>query len=201
VTTTDTTTPNEFGEPSWHTGGAIDLVATDNVRIYHPVACRTGSADSGYCPNDITGLYTTDQAGAVVNPDGSLKSAHPSVQYCNLIGASPSCDTDQAGARTIDAVVFALTGSLTTDNYNRGRALGTLNLTGGIYENHRGASGQQWEIPNATSSRHYSGYTLQVSYLSYQSAGLPYVPTLQGGTPTSPWQVISVSSVPNGSTP
>ena len=43
---------------------AVDIVAGDNVRNYHPVKCVDQTAaditatDAGWCPNDITGLYT-----------------------------------------------------------------------------------------------------------------------------------------------
>ena len=39
---------------------ATDLVAANNVRVYHPVKCADSSATStstGYCPNDTTGLF------------------------------------------------------------------------------------------------------------------------------------------------
>lgn len=178
---------NEFGEPSWTSGPAIDLVALDNVRVDHQVKCVDGSAQpsTGYCANDITGLYTTDQASAVVNSDGTLKSAHPAMQYTNKTGT---------GNREIDAAIFALTGSFYTDNFNRGAALGTLTVNGGIYQNHRGPLGQEWEVSSTATSRAYSGYKLDLSYVSYQSASLPYVPALQGGTPDSPWEIIAVSS-------
>ena len=190
-------TTNAYGEPSWNSAnGAVDLIATNNVRVYHPVACKTGTATNGYCANDITGLYTTSQSGIVIQNDGTLRATHPSLQYCNLT-PTKDCTTDVTAAgttREIDAAVFALNGSLVTDNYSRGRALGGLLVKGGVYESHRGPTGQLWEIPTATSTRHNAGYKLQVSYLSYQAAGLPFVPVLRGGSITSPWQVISTST-------
>lgn len=203
--TQPSTTDPVSGERSWSaSAGAIDLVATNDVRVYHPVACLSGTASSGYCPNDITGLYTTTQAGAVIAADGSLNASHPARQYCNLTGATRDCSTtasvDPATPnREIDAAVFALNGSLHTDNFDRGRSLGTLKVDGGVYENHRGAVGTQWELRTSTGTgtRPSSGYALQITYLNYQRAGLGYVPELQGGDPRV-WHVVSVST---GGTP
>ena len=209
LTVTDTTTTNAFGENGWASGAAIDLVAQNNVRVYHPVSCASGSATSAsgyYCRNDITGLYTTSEASAVVKDDGTLRSAHPARQYCNGQGdttcgssADSSCDSGDNADRSIDAAVFALNGSLLTDNYNRGCAMGDLTVTGGVYEDHRGATGQQWEIANLSSgsNRSYSGYKLQIDYVSYAEAGLPYVPALRTGSPNRPWIVIA-EAAPDG---
>ncbi len=194
VKATHTSAVDSYGEPGWKSGAAIDIVGTNNVRIYHPVKCKSGSASGSWCPNDITGLYTTTQASAVVNDDGSLKNAHPALQYCNLISGSADCSNDQTSTTTIEAAVFALNGSLYADNYDRGRAMGTLQITGGLYENHRGATGKQWEIPTSSSTRHNSGYKMQITYLNYQTAGLGYVPSLRTGNPNNPWQVVSVST-------
>ena len=143
----------------------------------------------------------------MINDDGTLKTAHPARQYCNGAGdttcgssADSACDHGDNTDRTIDAAVFALNGSLLTDNYNRGCAMGKLTVTGGVYENHRGATGQEWEISNATgaSNRSYSGYKLQVDYVSYAQAGLPYVPALRTGTPNAPWLVVSEAASTGG---
>lgn len=210
LTTTSTTSTNAFGEKGWASGAAIDLVAQNNVRVYHPVSCASGSANAAsgyYCRNDITGLYTTSEASAVVKDDGTLRSAHPARQYCNGQGdttcgssADSSCDHGDNADRTIKAAIFALNGSLLTDNYNRGCAVGNLTVTGGVYEDHRGATGQQWEIANSSSpgTRSYSGYKLQIDYVSYAEAGLPYVPALRTGSPNRPWIVIA-EAAPDGS--
>jgi hypothetical protein len=182
---------------------AIDLVALNNVRITHTVTCADGSnpnATTGYCPNDITGLYTTNQASEVVNSDGTLKTTHPARQYCNgdgdkypCSGSKSGCDS-ATGGLTVTAAIFALTGSLQTDNYSRGCALGTLTVNGGIYTNFRGPLGQEWEVPSSgASTRAFSGYKLQLNYVNLESAGLQYVPALEGGTLNHPWGVISVS--------
>jgi hypothetical protein len=94
----------------------------------------------------------------------------------------------------IDAAVFALTGSLMTDNFNRGLPMGSSTVVGGIYQLHRGGTGQQWEIANSDTSRAYSGYKLQDQYLAMQSAGLPYVPALKSGSSYRSWNIVSVSA-------
>jgi hypothetical protein len=77
--------------------------------------------------------------------------------------------------------------------------MGKLIVTGGVYENHRGATGQEWEVANAsdTGNRSYSGYKLQIDYVSYAEAGLPYVPALRTGTLNAPRIVIS-EAAPSG---
>ena len=193
---------NGNGEPSvTGTTPAIDLVALNNVRIAHTVTCASGSLSAaGYCNNDVTGLYSTDQAGEVVNSNGTLKSTHPARQYCNSAGDKYPCSGSQGscdsttGGLTVTAAIFALTGSLQTDNYNRGCALGTLTVNGGIYTNFRGPLGQEWEVPSSgATTRAFSGYKLQLNYVNLESSGLQYVPALEGGSLSHPWGIISVS--------
>lgn len=207
VKTTGTTAPNEYHENGYATGSALDLVAERDVILKHDVTCASSTPSgttAGFCPNDSTGLYTTSQAGSVVNDNGTLKATHPSRQYCNAsgdttcnkgTGPDAACDASTTTSRTVDAAVFALTGSFRTDNYNRGCALGVLNVVGGIYQNHRGPLGQEWEVPSRGASTHaFSGYRLKLDYESLEFAGLPYVPPLEGGTPNHPWLLVSVST-------
>jgi hypothetical protein len=153
---------------------AVDIVAGNNVRNYHPVQCVDQTAADitatsvGWCPNDITGLY---QGGL-----GSNDSANPARQYTNMLGT---------GARTIDAALFALGGSFLTDNYSRGVPLGNLNVNGGIYQSHRGANG----VTGST-----SGYSLQYHYIDLEHANLPYAPPATGGSTSRVWNVVSVSA-------
>ncbi|GAB2482285.1 hypothetical protein [Jatrophihabitans fulvus] len=190
--TTTSTTATVGGEKSWTSGAAIALVATGDVRIYHPVGCATSKATTpGWCNDDATGLYATVDSGTVLNADGTLAAAHPARQYVDV---RPARDVE------LDAAVMALQGSLRTDNANRGTARGTLTVRGGVYQNHRGAVGQLWETPAATTAaRAASGYRLQIDYVSYTDAGLPYVPVLDTGNPlSSPWLVLSIAT---GGTP
>jgi hypothetical protein len=101
----------------------------------------------------------------------------------------------------VNAAVFALNGSLMTDNYNRGvpmlNASGnpiTTTVLGGIYQLHRGATGQQWDAQAADTTRASSGYILQNTYLAMDNAGLPYVPALKSGKSNRSWNIVSVSA-------
>ncbi|MBE7189287.1 hypothetical protein [Jatrophihabitans endophyticus] len=188
-----TTTDPVDGESDWSTGSAaIDLVATNDVRVYHPVACADQLAadltptTAGWCPNDMTGLYQTNQSNLVVDSSGTLLAAHPSKQYTNIAaGNEPS---------EIDAAIFALNGSFYADNFDRGAALGPLLVSGGVYQNHHGPLGEQWENPTGSTARAYSGFSLRINYLNYSNAGLGYVPELSGGSALHPWQLVSVAT-------
>jgi hypothetical protein len=165
---------------------AVDIVAGQNVRNYHPVTCADQTAadinatDAGWCPNDISGLYR-----GVLESNGVLDATHPAKQYTNLTTGT---------ARRIDAAMFALSGSFLTDNYNRGVALGTLTVNGGLYQSHRGANGVQWEFQTYDTKRATSGYSLQYHYVDLQHSGLPYAPPATGGSTARVWTVVSVSA-------
>ena len=206
-----TITNGSTGELTWAEGGAAALVADQNVRVYRPISCAdaTVSPDmadttAGWCPNDITGLYSG------LESNGTLQSTHPALQYCNLTasttggvgadntgnpnaGCSSLSATGSGPVSEIDAVVFALNGSLLTDNYNRGVPMSSLTIKGGIYQLHRGATGEQWETQSADSSRASSGYLLQDDYVDVLPADLPYVPEFSGGTGGRDWNIVSIS--------
>jgi hypothetical protein len=168
------------------TQDALDIVAGQNVRNYHPVKCvdqtsaDVNSTDAGFCPNDITGLYR-----GVLETNGVLSSSHPAMQYVNI---------NPTGPRRIDAAIFALSGSFLTDNYNRGNAIGGLTVNGGLYQANRGANGVQWEYLQSDTSRATSGFSLQYHYVDLQHSGLPYAPPATGGSNSRVWNVVSVSS-------
>jgi hypothetical protein len=81
-----------------------------------------------------------------------------------------------------------------TDNHNRGLPMGNSTVLGGIYQLHRGATGQQWETQTSATTRAYSGYQLQDSYLAMDGAGLPYVPALKSGKSDRSWNIVSFSA-------
>ncbi|SHH61684.1 hypothetical protein SAMN05443575_4200 [Jatrophihabitans endophyticus] len=182
VAENDVVVTGDITDPSGYTAtsDAVSIVAGKNVRNYHPVKCADQTATDianttpGWCPNDITGLYS----GSLVTNSG-YSSAHPAEQYVNL---------KATGDRTIEAAIFALTGSLRTDNYNRGDAVGNLIVHGGIYQSHRGGNGV------VSGSTGLSGTTLQYTYVDLQRAELPYVPPATSGNYMRPWNVVSISA-------
>jgi hypothetical protein len=192
------------------TGGYGAIIDTlGGVRVFNPMQCLTapttvGSPTAGFCPNDLTGLYT----GGLVT-GGALAKAHPAMQYCNMLtgltgnsGNPNTCSVTATGtgkASEIDAAVVAQGGSFSMYNADRGISLGTLTLKGGLYQLHRGELGVQWELQSSdATSRASSGATLQMTYVNLQSS-VPYVPTFQGGSVTRYWNVVSVSSSGAGS--
>ncbi|MEZ0492953.1 hypothetical protein AB2L28_11990 [Kineococcus sp. TBRC 1896] len=91
------------------------ISGSGNVEVYHPVGCTNGAgASAGTCVNDA--------------PDFGLGSA---TQFANLSGSI----TDPV----IHAALLSVGGSFTVQNYDKGQALGTLSVFGGIYQRQRGA--------------------------------------------------------------
>jgi len=179
--------------------GATLLDTLGDIRIYNPMSCAQPSGMStsawtsqianttaGFCPNDLTGLYT----GGLVS-GSTLSSAHPAKQYTNMLSTPVS---------EIDAALVAQgssnsSGSIRTDNVDRGTSNGTLTVKGGMYQRHRGSLGVQWEyLSTGTGSRAGSGYKVEMTYNDLQSSGLTYVPTFQGGSVTRYWNVVSAST-------
>jgi hypothetical protein len=188
---------------------AVEVVAQNNVRVYHPVGCTStdggllAATTAGFCPNDVTGLYSGVLATA----------ARPDQQYANLAADQKNGAplTDLA----IHAAVFALGnastncpeptggggfcgGEFTTDNYNRGDGLGTLTVTGGVYMAHHGPVGQEWEVSDTSgqTSRPYSGYHLTLQYQDLTAAitaitANAVVPLTE--VSSSVWRIVSIS--------
>lgn len=197
------------------TSEGVILVGGSNVRVYHPVACVDTNAASlaamsnnptqtGYCPNDTTGL---SPAGKLWFGSGNF-GEHPSRQYTNLTrNTSESAPMKDI---TIDAAVFALTGSFIVDNYNRGEGKGwdgsgnfglqsngldRLTLDGGVYQQHHGAVGVEWPITSDNTQRPTSGYVSTITWDNKLKAlTLPYVPSPTGGNGTRAWNIISTST-------
>ncbi|WP_156760504.1 hypothetical protein [Microbacterium karelineae] len=154
--------------PEFSSGDALALVAGRDAVIHHPVACRSGSVDAiaattpGFCPDDITGLYVGG-----IDP-AQFDALHPSRQYV---------EQAETPVRRIDAVVYALGGSFVLANHDKGPELGTLELGGAVYQEHRGATGVEWETTTASDGRQRSGYALDYHYdggLSQKS--FPFLP-------------------------
>ncbi|GAB2482229.1 hypothetical protein [Jatrophihabitans fulvus] len=184
VADNDVVVTGNIVNPTGYTGAtdAVSIAAGDDVRNYHPVRCLDQAAtdidntSAGWCPNDITGLNSSNNS---MISNGAYTSAHPAEQYVNML---PN------GDRTIEAAVFALSGSFGTDNYNRGDAIGKLIVNGGIYQSHRGGNG----VVSGTSN--LSGTTLTYTYVDLQRAELPYVPPSTSGNDVRPWNVVSLSA-------
>lgn len=198
-------------EPRWASGGAVDLVADGNVRIYHPVACASstlGLTTAGFCPNDVTGLYDqTNPPTTILAADGSLGTDHPSLQYCDMTpntstqnsACSGTSTTGSGAVSQIDAAVFALGSSFLTDNYDRGVGIGAVDVTGGVYQAHRGATGEKWSSPATVNGKPpYAGYVLSIDYLNLLPANLPYVPSTGTSDGSDVWSVVSTSSATPG---
>jgi hypothetical protein len=210
-TGTNPSSPSSTGpNPDTGTGtptAALELVARNSVRVYHPVKCKITDAtmiagtDPGFCPDDITGLYSS------VLPNG----AWPYQQYVNM-------RPDLAGL-TIHAAVFALGnanahitcpqppngggtcgGEFTVDNYNRGASLGYLTEIGTLAMAHHAPVGQEWEVADSTgqSSRPYSGYQMAQQYQNVKAlikSAVDVSGLLQTTSVTSSlWHILSVST-------
>jgi hypothetical protein len=159
------------------------------------------TTDPGWCPDDITGLYSS------VLPSAS----RPDQQYVNM-------RPDLAGL-TIHAAVFALGnddahincpqppsgdgicgGEFSVDNYNRGSSLGYLTEIGTLAMAHHSPVGEEWEVADSSgqSSRPYSGYQLAQQYENIKAAinAAPGVKGTQHTTSTSSslWHIMSISS-------
>jgi len=191
---------------------AVEVVAQNNARIYHPVKCVSTDASMiatttvGFCPDDLTGLYNT------VLPNGM----RPDQQYTNM-------RTDLAGL-TINGALFALGnapakftcpaqptttgicgGEFSVDNYNRGDStaggsLGTLTINGTVAMAHHAALGEEWDILDTAgqSSRPYSGYNFSERYQNLKNA-LTTVSDVSGVLSTvtsssSLWHIVSTST-------
>jgi hypothetical protein len=190
---------------------ALEIVGRNNVRVYHPVKCNNSfgiasatfqseitATTPGFCPNDITGLYTSLPA----------LNARPNEQYANL-------RQDLAGL-TVHAAVFALGnaaahitcpqppegggicgGEFTLDNYDRGDALGYLTEIGVLGMAHHSPVGEEWEIADTTgqSSRLYSGYQLAQQYQNLKASLQDFDSLLTTSVATNLlWHILSVSA-------
>jgi hypothetical protein len=181
----------------------LEIIAQNNVRAYHPVKCTSvdttavAATTVGFCPNDITGLYSGVLATAA-RPDQQYTNLAPSVTDLGItaaIFALGNAPTTLVCPRPSSGGICG--GEITTDNYNRGNALGTLTVTGGAYMAHHGPVGQEWEIAATAgqSSRPNSGYQYTGKYLNL-AAALAGFSTILQTTSTSPfyWRVLSVST-------
>lgn len=94
-------------------GPVLGLIATNFVRIYHPVRNRVVCSQ-------------VDQGNGVC-----------------YVGTTKSCDNDTGTPQNLglDAAILSLQHSFTVDNYDCGAQLGTLSVFGAIAQKYRGAVG------------------------------------------------------------
>jgi hypothetical protein len=169
---------------SFTSSDAVALVAQNNVVVYHPIGCSAAgdaalmdATSDGFCPNDLTGL---------VDDIAATDPLHPSRQYTNLAETPPT---------RIDAAVYALAGSFALANHDKGTALGTLNLNGAVYQQHRGAMGVEWAITIDQRERPRSGYALDYTYDStLPTKTFPFVPS-DGRTHVGAWTLVGTSEI------
>lgn len=193
---------------------ALETIALNDTRIYHPVKCYDTNAgaiaatDPAFCPNDMTGLYSTvlptgnrpDQQYTNLRPDLANLTVHGVLFSLGIPETSINCPQPPQGGGVCG-------GEFTVDNYERGDSvgatpLGTLLIVGTLAMAHHGPTGEEWEISDTVgqTSRPYSGYQLGVKYQNVKNAVVQLnqdggVSGLQTTSTTSSlWHVVSVST-------
>jgi Tfp pilus assembly protein PilX len=177
------------------TSNGLALIATHNVRIYRPMTCATdgtlGATTTGYCPNDLSGAYTDNLTWPVSNN-------YPSYMYT----PSNAPSMTNGGTGLIYATVFTLRGSFMADNFYRGEIGYGINIYGGLYQYHRGATSMPYQgRPYQGSGTKMPGISVTYNYDNMRAAqavngGLrvPYIPPPDGRLTSNTWNVISIST-------
>jgi hypothetical protein len=179
------------------TTDGLALVADHDVRIYRPMTCSddgtAGQTSAGYCPNDLTGVFTTPLSWP-------LPANFPANRY--VPDNAPSMATDGSGQ--IYATIFTLRGSFMVDNFYRGNIGVPANVSGGLYQYHRGATSMPYQgRPYQGSTTKMPGMTLTYTYDNMragqaQNGGLrvPWIPTPSNRPIGSgrTWNVVSFST-------
>jgi hypothetical protein len=177
------------------TSDGLALIANHNVRIYRPMTCATdgalGATSTGYCPDDLTGAY-------VDNLTWPLARNHPSYMYVPSIAPSMT----NGGTGSIYATIFTLRGSFIADNFFRGEIGHGINIYGGLYQYHRGATSLPYQgRPYQGSGTKMPGISVTYNYDNMRAGqaingGLrvPYVPPPDGRLTSNTWNVISIST-------
>ncbi|MDQ1743184.1 MAG: hypothetical protein QOE23_1523 [Pseudonocardiales bacterium] len=177
------------------TSDGLALIATHNVRIYRPMTCATdgtlGVTSPGYCPNDLSGVYTDNLSWPVA-------SNYPSYMYTP--SAAPAMFN--GGTGSLYATVFALRGSFMADNFYRGGIGYGINIYGGLYQYHRGATSLPYQgRPYQGSGTKMPGISVTYNFDNMRAGqalngGLrvPYIPPPDGRLTSNTWNVISIST-------
>jgi len=177
------------------TSDGLALIATHNVRLYRPMTCTTdgtlGATTAGYCPNDLSGAYTDNLTWPVA-------SNYPSNMYTP--SAAPAMFNGGTGA--LYATVFTLRGSFMADNFYRGSIGYGIDIYGGLYQYHRGATSLPYQgRPYQGSGTKMPGISVTYNYDNMRAGqaingGLrvPYIPPPDGRLTSNTWNVISIST-------
>lgn len=183
------------------TTDGLALVADHNARIYRPMTCTddgtAGQTTGGFCPNDLTGVYST----ALSWP---LPTNYPSLKYTPDNAPSMTGTATGSGSGQLDATVFTLRGCFMIDNWYRGGIGVGANVTGGLYQYHRGPTSLPYQgRPYQGSTTKMPGVTLTYTYDDMRAQqnlknGLrvPWVPNPQGRPSTSSrtWNTVAIST-------
>jgi hypothetical protein len=179
------------------TTDGLALVANHDVRIYRPMTCSddgtAGQTSAGYCPNDLIGVFTSPLSWP-------LPTNFPANRY--VPDNAPSMASDGSGQ--IYATIFTLRGSFMVDNFYRGNIGVPANVSGGLYQYHRGATSMPYQgRPYQGSTTKMPGMTLTYTYDNMragqaQNGGLrvPWIPTPSNRPIGSgrTWNVVSFST-------
>jgi len=177
------------------TSNGLGLIATHNVRIYRPMTCAhdgaLGATTLGYCPDDLSGAYTD-------NLTWPLADNYPAFMY--VPSDAPSMTDDGAGQ--IYATIFALRGSFMADNFYRGEIGSGIDIHGGLYQYHRGATSMPYQgRPYQGSTKKMPGISVTYNYDNMRAGQaangglrIPYIPPPDGRLTSNTWNVISVST-------
>jgi hypothetical protein len=173
----------------------LALVADHNVRVYRPMTCTydgtLGVTSAGFCPNDYSGIYTDNLTWPVANN-------YPSDMY--KPDSAPSITN--GGTGTIYAAIFTLRGSFIADNFFRGAIGYGINIWGGLYQYHRGATSLPYQgRPYQGSTTKMPGISVTYNYDNLRAGqavngGLrvPYIPPPDGRLTNNTWNIISIST-------
>lgn len=177
------------------TTDGLALVATHNVRIYRPMTCvndgTLGGTTAGYCPDDTTGVFTDNQTWPVA---GNFPS--------NMYKADSAPSMTNGGTSTVYATIFALRGSFMADNFYRGSIGSSINIYGGLYQYHRGATSLPYQgRPYQGSTTKMPGIVVNYNYDNMRAGDtangglrIPYIPTPQGRQTANTWNVVGIST-------
>ncbi|HEX8080896.1 MAG TPA: hypothetical protein VF557_11840 [Jatrophihabitans sp.] len=178
-----------------NTSDGMAMIANHNVRIYRPMTCATdgtaGATTAGYCPNDLSGVYTDNLSWPLVNN-------YPSHMY--VPNNAPSMTN--GGNGLIYSTVFTLRGSFIADNFFRGAIGHGITIYGGLYQYHRGATSMPYQgRPYQGSNTKMPGISVTYNFDNMRAGGavngglrVPYIPPPDGRLTSNTWNVISVST-------